>query len=52
MIFNLVLQLGIGLGLEMVHGSFSVMILYILGVREDALDLDHAFIGSLRIMSS
>ena len=35
MIFNLVLQFGIGLGLEMVHGSFSVMILYVLGVRED-----------------
>ena len=35
MIFNLVLQLGIGLGLEMVHGSISVMILYVLGVRED-----------------
>ena len=43
MIFNLVLQLGIGLGLEMVHGSISVMILYVLGVREDSLDLDHAF---------
>ena len=38
MIFNIVLQFGIGLGLEMVHGSFSVMILYVLGVREDALD--------------
>ena len=41
MIFNLVLQLGIGLGLEMVHGSISVMILYVLGVRED-VNLDHA----------
>ena len=44
MIFNLVPQFCIGLGLEMVHGSISVMILYILGVREDSLDLDHAFI--------
>ena len=43
MIVNLGPQFCIGLGLEMVHGSFSVMILYILGVR-DALDLDHAFI--------
>ena len=33
MIFNLVLQLGIGLGLEMVHGSVSVLLLYTLGVR-------------------
>ena len=40
MIFNLVLQLGIGLGLEMVHGTIRVMILYVLGVRED-IKLDH-----------
>ena len=33
LIFNLVLQLGIGLGLEMVHGSVSVLLLYTLGVR-------------------
>ena len=33
MVFNLVLQLGIGLGLEMVHGSVSVLLLYTLGVR-------------------
>ena len=45
MTFNLVLQLGIGLGLEMVHGSISVMILYILGVRE-CVNLDHAFIAN------
>ena len=45
MIFNLVLQLGIGLGLEMVHGTIGVMILYILGVREE-VNLDHAFIAN------
>ena len=44
MIVNLGPQFCIGLGLEMVHGSFSVMILYILGVRED-VNLDHAFIA-------
>ena len=33
LIFNLVLQLGVGMGLEMVHGTLSIMILYILGVR-------------------
>ena len=35
MIVNLGPQFCIGLGLEMVHGSISVMILYVLGVRED-----------------
>ena len=30
--FNLLLQCGVGLGLEMVHGTISVMILFILGV--------------------
>ena len=44
MIFALVLQFGISIGLEMVHGSISVMILYVLGVRED-VNIDHAFIG-------
>ena len=38
MIFNLVLQFGIGLGLEMVHGTISVMILYVLGVSKEALE--------------
>ena len=45
MIFNLVLQFGIGLGLEMVHGTISVMILYVLGVREE-VKFDHAFIAN------
>ena len=31
--FNLTLQLGIGLGLEMAHGTISVIILYFFGVR-------------------
>ena len=33
LIFNLALQLGVGMGLEMVHGTLSIMILYVLGVR-------------------
>ena len=31
--FNLFLQCAVGIGLEMVHGTLSVMILYVLGVR-------------------
>ena len=31
--FNLTLQLAIGLGLEMAHGTISVIILYFFGVR-------------------
>ena len=30
--FNLLLQCGVGLGLEMVHGTISVIILFVLGV--------------------
>jgi len=37
LIFNLALQLGVGMGLEMVHGTFSVMILYVLGVLSGSL---------------
>ena len=34
LIFNLVLQLVVGLGLEAVHGTLRVAALYIVGVRE------------------
>ena len=37
--FNLLLQCGVGLGLEMVHGTISVMILYVLGVGSEASNM-------------
>jgi len=47
LIFNLVLQLGIGLGLEMVHGSVSVLLLYTLGVLAGSLSFFCFDCGSL-----